>query len=535
MVRGGAWSGRWVVAAVVVALAGGVVPLALPQATVVSGAAGSPSACEVTTSGGDWVSYGHDASNSRDQDQEHTIGVSNASQLVPKWVFSTTAYGDTGTINSTPVEAGGCVFFGTTAGNVYALSAATGSKVWSAALGGSVIGAPVVDGNNVDVIVSYGPASPMIGPYAVALNRTSGAVVWQSQPVTGETGTSSNSSAEVFGRILFLGYSAPTGEPTGQGGYALINADTGKIMASTTTISPADQAEGFAGGGIWSSAAYDPATGYAFVGSGNPYSHPAEDVHTNSILKIDVDPTRSTFGQIVASFKGEIDQYSPVLSILGQTPICAATANDTFSSFPDVLCGQLDIDFGATPNLFKGPGGQLLVGDLQKSGVYHAAYASTMTSAWSTVVGLPCQLCNAASTATDGSSIYAEGTPGGLLYSLAQVGGGTQWVEPVLDGVHYQSISTANGVVYDLDGNGFLNLFNAATGATLVKRPLEFDTDALMANFSSGGVAIADHTVFVGTDGGPGGLLGSYLVGLTADLASVLPTTGYVIAYGLPG
>jgi len=53
--------------------------------------------------------------------------------------------------------------------------------------------------------------------------------------------------------------------------------------------------------------------------------------------------------------------------------------------------------------------GTELVGDLQKSGVYHVADAATMKPAWTALVGASCQACNAASTAFDGSSIEGVG------------------------------------------------------------------------------------------------------------------------------
>ena len=42
------------------------------------------------------------------------------------------------------------------------------------------------------------------------------------------------------------------------------------------------------------------------------------------------------------------------------------------------------------------------------------------------------------------------------------------------------AVSTAAGVDYTIDGDGFFDAFDAATGATLLKRPLSEDTHAVM-------------------------------------------------------
>ena len=56
------------------------------------------------------------------------------------------------------------------------------------------------------------------------------------------------------------------------------------------------------------------------------------------------------------------------------------------------------MDAASAPNLFHA-GGHTIIGGLQKAGVYHAADATTMAPLWHTIVGGPCFVCNAASTA----------------------------------------------------------------------------------------------------------------------------------------
>ena len=190
------------------------------------------------------------------------------------------------------------------------------------------------------------------------------------------------------------------------------------------------------------------------------------------------------------------------------------------------MCGQLDLDFGASPNLFTDGSGHELVGDLQKAGVYHVANAGTMAPAWHTTVGGPCQVCNADSTAFDGRGIDVVGTPGGTMFSLSRDAGATDWASPVGDGVHYESVSDANGVVYAVDNNGFLNAYDAASGTPLLKRQMSLDTGAPTGTgLTSNGVSIAEGDVLVATSSASGD------ANATAGSTTAPDGGGFVIAY----
>jgi glucose dehydrogenase len=475
--------------------------------------------CTARVAGGDWPSYGHDASNTRTQPVAQGIGPDAVAGLRPAWVFATP---DQGGFNSTPVVTGGCVFVGSSTGVAYALDAPSGKVVWQRQLdvpnpgfGGAIVGAAADNGRSVVFLVNQDGA-----PYAIALDRSTGAVVWRSvqfvdKPGTGFQGYYTNASPLVANGLLVAGYSAPEGDPHGTGGFALLDAGTGRIVKVTSTIPEADQAKGYAGGGLWSSPAYDPATRYAYWGTGNPSNKGQEHPNTNAIVKIDLDRSHATFGQIVGVYHGNVDQYAEALETLSQTPVCSASDIEQ-APYPldDPACGQIDLDFGDSANLFTSASGTKLVGDLQKSGVYHAARADTMAPAWTRLVGVSCQACNAASTAFDGKAIEGVATPGGAAFSLARDDGAVNWLAPVGDGLHFESVSVADGVVWTVDSNAFLDAFDAASGQTLARRPLTADANAPVVNGSSSGVAIAQHTVFAAAGGTTAG-----------------GTTGYVIAY----
>jgi polyvinyl alcohol dehydrogenase (cytochrome) len=475
---------------------------------VVAPAAASVRPCLAPASAsGEWPVYGHDAANSRDQSREHRIGPSTVGSLSAAWTFSTARYGDSSAFNTTPVVAGGCAFIGSAAGYVYAIDASTGRLVWkrhlnvpSPGLGGAIVGAAVVYGSKVIWLVNQTG-----GPYVVALSRSSGQLLWQSKPLISASGYYTNGSPIVAAGLVVADYSDPEGNDAGSGGFALINPRNGTIIKVTPTVSRADQAKGYAGGGLWDTPAFDPRTGYLYYGTGNPDSKTKQDPNTDAIVKVDLNrrlpggQPNPRFGQIVAAYRGNVDQYTNTLQAASKTPACALS-DSSGAPWPldDPVCGQLDLDFGASPNLFRDAAGTELVGDLQKAGVYHVAKAGSMKPAWHTVVGGPCAVCNAGSTAYDGRAIDVVGTPGGTLFSLARGSGTMDWADPLGDGVHYESTSVANGVVYAVDNNGFLDAFDAATGAQLFRRQLSLDTGSPTGGgLPSNGVAIAEGEVLV--------------------------------------
>jgi polyvinyl alcohol dehydrogenase (cytochrome) len=501
--------------------------LALSALFLPSSASAAAPCTTVPAGGGDWPSYGHDAANTRTQPAETALGPTAAGALSPSWAFSTSSTGDGTGFNTTPVVYDGCVFIGSFGGVAYALDAKTGHVVWQRKLeapnpgsGGVIVGAAAVDGSTVVFLVDEFAA-----PYAIALKRSTGAVVWKSAPFAppltssaAQAGSYTNSSPVLANGFIVAGYSPPEGNPTATGGFALINAKTGEVVRTTPTIPPGAQAEGYSGGGLWSTPAYDPATKYVYWGAGNPNSKTKQYPTTDAIIKIDVNPSRPTFGQIVASYEGNVDQYTATLQELSHSPACEASANpEVPDPLDDPVCGQLDLDFGAAANLFTTSDGTKVVGDLQKSGVYHVANTKTMAPVWTALVGPSCFACNAASTAFDGSSVYGVATPGGTMFSLDRNRGATNWLSPVGDGLHYQSISAADGVVWTVDGAANLDGFDATNGQPLVRRPLSVDAGAPVANQTSSGVAIAEHRLFVAAGG-----------------ASYASAPGYVIGYAAP-
>ena len=139
----------------------------------------------------------------------------------------------------------------------------------------------------------------------------------------------------------------------------------------------------------------------------------------------------------MGSTHGNIDQYLELVKTLSR-PTCEVLPDSPFRTLPSlgdptadqfklilsnsIGCAQLDLGFGAAPNLFTGPDGRAVVGVLQKSGVYHAVRTAGMSPVYSSALGVPCIPCNAASPAYAGGRIFNVTTPGLVMGSTVSAG-----------------------------------------------------------------------------------------------------------------
>lgn len=95
--------------------------------------------------------------------------------------------------------------------------------------------------------------------------------------------------------------------------------------------------------------------------------------------------------------------------------------------------------------------------------------------------------------------LYGSTNPPGWVFALSARDGSYEWVAPHTgqnDFRHYEPTSAANGVIYQLDGNGILNVYDASDGSVLLVRPMASDVGATTVSTQSGGVSIARNTVY---------------------------------------
>ena len=536
----------------------GVVALAALAPAAPASAAAMPGCADPDVAGGEWRSYGHDLANTRTQPREKSITPADAPLLTPAWSFSTGDAGIEGDFSGTPIVADGCVYVATNRGWALALNADTGALVWKSKFpaGGSAnntvalarracgkrvryrkvtvrrggrrvvvrrrraktrycptvfVGATRTRSELQDAPTPGYDSGPKLGPYAIAFDQATGKLAWFTPTLDTQSGADTYASPVVFDGVLMLGISggaAELGDEADryafQGSMAFIDTATGRLLKKTWTIhAPNQPADEFAGAGVWSTPAIDTERSAAYVGVSNPFKPQAEHQHANAVVKYDVDRRSKRFGEIIGHYKGDVDEYLPAYS---QLP-CYDIPNNNPPYYPQGIgsCGDFDLDFGASPNLFRGPDGRKLVGAGQKSGIYHAFEADSMQRAWTQVLGPPGAFGGiVGSTAYDGASIYGPVSVPGHLWSVSAETGAHRWFAPVADGLHWANpVAVANGVVYTLDLSGFLVAYDARNGAILAKRHLVVgDGDRADDSWSWGGVSIARNTIYANTGTG---------------------------------
>lgn len=466
----------------------------------VSGSARSQAACAPAGHpGGDWPSYGGNPAGTRSQDAEDVISPGTVTSLTPAWTFNTATQGDAADVFAgTPVEADGCVFVG--AGSVYALNADTGELVWKTAVpGGAALGTTLaVDGGRV-----FLHGSTDGHPSVTALDQTTGAVLWTRVVSERQNASFSSSASPVaFDGLVFSGIVeglefTEEFRRTTQGSFAILDAFDGSLLAKTPVIPDADFEDGYTGGNIWATAAVDRELRFAYVGTAAPYSAQKEHERTNAILKIDVDPSRDTFGEIVASRKGTPDYY---FHFQEQVPCVPLIPGSNAPLEGTGECMKQDIDFGASPNLFTGPDARLKVGELQKSGIYHVWDAEMLDPEWETMIAPPPGGSTLNSTAVDASGIYGSGSyMNNTFFALDKVSGDYRWFSASPDNLRASPVAVANGVVFSPNTDGLLTAHDARTGVLLLARPISLDAGTVVTGLGTG-VAIARNTVY--TNGG---------------------------------
>lgn len=502
--------------------------------------------------GGAWPSLNGDLRNTRSQPAETTIGAEDATQLRPAWSFSGSQVGAPGGMRSTPVVAGGCVYLGLgqgylgDQGDIVALDADTGEIVWHTQLDGSVLGLAVHDGlvyatpsrgtrGEVTLPVvtdSYLPA----GSYAVALDASTGAVRWRSERLDDgdpRNGTFVNASPVVFEaggrRMVFVPLSGGSGDGARVPMYFL-DAWSGTTIAKAYALTDAEYDEGFGGTGIWSTAAFDATTGHLYAGTADSDGRTRQHPYNNAILRIDADPRRPTFASVVGSYAG-ISEHADLDDVVGypRNPVCGVAGDQLgvdpptfFDTSASAECLELDLDFGASPNLYTGSDGRPIVAALQKSGVLHAVNAESMTAEWRFFVGPGGAAMHAGTAAVDGTTIHVGATPN-LVFALDRDRGTPAWVSTTgADSFAYQPLTIANGVLYGINDLGALVSFDAASGTPVLHRLLALDGGFEHCLGVGAGVAVARNTVYAPCDaGGP------------VDLAGLPSAPGGLVAYRL--
>ena len=320
--------------------------------------------------GSSWNGWGFDSSNTRFQ-VSPGLTAADAPRLKLKWAFGfpqgNSAYGQ-------PTVAGGRVFVGSDTGFVYSLDAASGCIYWSfRANAGVRTAVSIGPGSRANSFLAYfGDVKGNV--YAV--NAESGTRVWEDRtdthPIARVTGAPKLVDGRLYVPLSSLEESG-AGNPsypccTFRGGVIAYDAVSGKRLWKSYTIpeqpvplkktSKGTQLWGPAGAGVWSSPAIDLRRRAVYVATGNGYTEPAAK-GSDAVIAFNLDTGQRLWtSQVMANDSYVRDcpgKYRPNVPTENKSETC-----------PDDL--GPDMDFGNAPILRTLPGGRSVIVIGQKDG-----------------------------------------------------------------------------------------------------------------------------------------------------------------------
>ena len=243
----------------------------------------APSAWIGTSAFGSW---GGDLANTRFQPEAgSSLNAANVPKLKLAWAF---AFPDTSTLRSQPAVYRGTVFAGGQDGTVYALDTASGCVHWASSVQSQVRSGMAVGEVGGKPVVFFGDSAGFL----YALDGTTGRQLWKMRPDEHPAATQTSTPVFHKGR-LYIG-SASREESlsispgyvccTFRGSESAIDAGTGKILWKRYMIPEAAKerakshrgakVSGPSGAGIWTAATLDPDRDAVYVVTGDNYSDP---------------------------------------------------------------------------------------------------------------------------------------------------------------------------------------------------------------------------------------------------------------------
>ena len=378
-----------------------------------------------------WAQYGGDLTSSRANLDDSVITAANVASLARVWQLETSS------TSSTPVALDGTVYVPTWGKTLHAHAIADGAEVWQVALPALVDSSAAASAERLFISDALG--------FVHALARSDGEQLWSqrvdehpevhlwSSPIyiadEGLVVVGVASYEEVVGKT----------ELSFRGSVVALDARDGhERWRLYTTAANDDEGAGVA---IWSTVAVDSERKRLFVGTGNNYQAPGSEL-SDSMLAIDY-----ASGALVWSHQFLADDVFSILDAPGP-----------------------DYDIGATANLFRGAGRDL-VGVGIKSGLYAALDRESGELVWSRQVS-PGGLFGGiiSSSAYAGGAVYVLANDlafGEVVAAALDVDDGEPRWQRRLPGQTFSGVAFNNSVVYAGTLDGMLSALDAQSGETL--------------------------------------------------------------------
>jgi len=432
------------------------------------------------------------------------------SRLAPAWTFKLTGKAAAGvrpygSLTANPIVQNGVVYLQDLYSNVYALALATGRLEWEYRCNQPEKSGPGPNG----VAVADGKVYGLTPTAAFALSATNGRTIWVNNDLLrAGQGTFGIQPQVANGRVYLA---SQLGSGPGGGVLLALNTSSGAVVWRFNTVTgpePGVRSLGVGAGGAWETPLVG-GDGSVTYGIGNPYqtaaaaiAHPAVDLYTDSDVNLDATTgkLRWYYQGVPNDFKDYDMQASPISARTGGVPVVIGGGKMGYVYEMSSGTGKLiwktpvgehnghDDDslealehrstLKAPFTIAPGPLGGVLT-DLAVAG--GSVYVATLD------VPLTYTNLNLAS-ATKGA-----GPPTGEVEALSLATGKVEWATKVPQ-LPLGAATVSNDLVLTTLYNGVLIALKRSTGAVVYRRRLPTSTNSP--------IAIAGNTVIVPA-GGP--------------------------------
>jgi polyvinyl alcohol dehydrogenase (cytochrome) len=412
-----------------------------------------------TAAAKDWPMFGASVANMSNSLGETTISVKNVAQLKPKWVATTG-----GDVSARAAVVAGVVYFPDWGGNIWALNAKTGKKIWHHQMSDFGLPAKTVSRTSPAVVNGTVYFGSQTDATLLALDAATGKLKWKTRADPHPMATLTGSPA-VIGGVVYMGvssqeeFSAASASYkccTFRGSIVAIDAANGAMLWKTFTVP-----EGYTGGGAWgSNPVVSVSRKLVYIGTGNNYTKPTAPAYTKCIAAGGTEPK-------CLSPEDHIDSMLALETRTGTIKWAKRLQNDddwNAACISDAAgkgnCPKgpvgLDYDFGPAPNFISNKA----IGAGQKSGIYSAFNPDTGAILWARNVGPGSDLGGMEwGTATDGLRVYVAisnfnkdkyvaGTAGSWAALDAATGKILWQVKDPNSSIDIGPMGVSNGVVY---------------------------------------------------------------------------------------
>ncbi|MCL2429507.1 MAG: PQQ-binding-like beta-propeller repeat protein, partial [Alphaproteobacteria bacterium] len=471
----------------------------------------------------DWLSH-NGAYNDWSFSGLDQINAGNVKDLAVAWIHVPGR--STRGLQSTPLAADGVLYYTGSYSRVFALDGATGNLIWSFTpeLDDALVARQTHSPYNRGVALGQGKVFVgTVDGRLIALDMKTGKSVWDTKLQDSQRLTVGFTGAPLYARgLVFIG--SQGGEWPGRGPIYAVDAATGKVKWTFTTVGGTDEAKKTwgndswrtGGGGGWMPGTYDAETDTIYWGTANPAplydwagsdwmhtgARPGINLFTTSVLALDAETGKlksfhqelphdtwdfdSAVGEFVMvremngrrhivhpNKSGFVFVYTPDLQVENVYPI---VNNYNFVKSIDPKTGELD----GRRDFTVGHAGEPLCPAIEggvswnagsfdpQTGLYYKVgneWCIDLTVVKTTPVTEPVAQLNI------GANFKLVPPPGGTIYGHLDardpLTGAKKWEvrfpEPPMASV----LSTAGNLVFVPDSRGILHAYNAETGAEL--------------------------------------------------------------------